>query len=386
MDGRGLVVASFAGLYWFDLGGSERYVRRTVPPSRVYALGWDSRHLSPTGDAVLAQLRHGTTLTARRYLVDPLSGAETRVFGPGWTGTGFTGAWRADGRRLAINAGQTVYVVDTATGRVLSRRRLFAEELEYTADGSRLYARLDDGHAFLDPETLATVSQPALDEVDNVVGTRLVPSDASVVLLTADLPKARFDFTQTKGWALVNTNSGEVRRRGTFTFPPESTAVSPDGADLAAAGGGAFEIIDLASGESRVSGDAIIGTESDGLHLVYSPDGRLLVSSDEAGRLSLWDSRTAGHLGTVHPAKFRGIAGLPGRRPHRAHRLPERRRPRVGHLPRARRRVRVPHRRTRPVRGRVARRAPEHGLPGILPRRVASEQPAHHHPGAAPVE
>jgi WD40 repeat protein len=78
--------------------------------------------------------------------------------------------------------------------------------------------------------------------------------------------------------------------------------ISPDGADLAVAGSSALEIVDLDTGESRPSGDTITGSESEKLLLVYSADGRRVVSTDLSVALSLWDARTAEHLGTVQAA------------------------------------------------------------------------------------
>jgi WD40 repeat protein len=121
-------------------------------------------------------------------------------------------------------------------------------------------------------------------------------------MLTGDEPRSGFDFTAIKGWALAHVPTGEVRRRADFAISTSSTAVSPDGAFLAAAGGGRVEIVELATGASRASGDAVVDTEADGLSLTYSSDGERLVSSDESGRVTLWDGRTAAPLGTVEPA------------------------------------------------------------------------------------
>ncbi len=298
-DGERLLTVTDTGLWSFDLSGRERYVRRTAPPARKVQETWDSRFLSPTGDTVVAQVRRGTTQRTRVFLVDVESGAETNVRGPGWLGTDFTGSWRPDGRRLVIVSPTSLYVVDVSTGRVLARRDLSVEQADYTADGSRIVARLARGWAVLDAATLATLSRPLRPDVGHVVDSLVTPSDSGLVALTADQPRAAFDFTQVEGWALVDLGDGSVVGRGDFGIRPHSAALSPDGARLAVAGGGQLEIVDLASGKARGSGAALVETESDGLEARYSPDGRRVVTADGTGRLSLWDGRTADLLGTV---------------------------------------------------------------------------------------
>jgi len=303
-DGERLLTVTNVGLWAFDLSGAGRYVRRTAPPSHAVQVGWDSRFVSPRGDAVVAQARRGTSLTSRVSLIDLRSGAERTVRAPGWPGTDFTGSWRADGGRLVIPTGDSVYVVNVPSGRVLRRRDLAAEQAEYTADGTRILARLSNGWAFLDAATLRTLSRPVLPGAGHVVGSMLTPSGSRVVVLTADEPRSPFDFTLVEGWALVDLDDGHVIERGPFGIHPHSAVLSPDGTTLAAAGSGELEVVDLASGDARRSGITPLETESDGVRAVFSPDGRRVVTADEAGRLSLWDARSAALLGTVRLGKW----------------------------------------------------------------------------------
>jgi hypothetical protein len=166
---------------------------------------------------VFAQLRHGDTLTTRRYLIDSQSGEQTRVRGPGWIGTGFEGAWSPDDERLAVKADESVYVVDTATGRVLSQRRGNTDgRLQYTDDGTRLFTGVEGGYAFLDAQTLETLSKTVIEDVGNANDAMLGPTESSIVVLTADEPRSAFDFTQLSGWTLVDLGTGEVQNSGTF--------------------------------------------------------------------------------------------------------------------------------------------------------------------------
>jgi WD40 repeat protein len=134
------------------------------------------------------------------------------------------------------------------------------------------------------------------------MGATRGPTQSTAIVLTGDEPRSGFDFTSIKSWALVHVPTGEVRRQADFAISTSSTAVSPDGAFLAAAGGGRVEIVELATGASRASGDAAVDTETGGFGLTYSSDGERLVSSDDSGRVTLWDGRTAAPLGTVKPA------------------------------------------------------------------------------------
>jgi WD40 repeat protein len=212
--------------------------------------------------------------------------------------------WRPDGAQVAVTDGNGIRVLESTSGDSVEQRAFKdgAGAVTYSDDGTRMLAEIDGGVAVLDAETLRPLTEPVRLGGDSLSLEGFGPTEGSAVLTTADEPRAPFDFTLTQGWAVVDLNSGAVERKGSLSVPPHSTATSPDGERLAVAGTGKVEIVDLASGGSRISGDVGVETESEGEHLAYSHDGSRLVSSDSTGRVSLWDGRTAELLGTVAPS------------------------------------------------------------------------------------
>ncbi len=170
------------------------------------------------------------------------------------------------------------------------------------ADAGAAVEEVNGGVAVLDAETLRPLTEPVRLEGRYLSVEGFGSTEDSAILTTADEPRAAFDFTLIQRWALVDVESGAVARGGELTVPPHSSAVAPDGDRLAVAGAGQVEIVDLASGDSRISGDVGVEAESEGEQLAYSRDGSLLVSADNTGRVSLWDGRSAELLGTVAPS------------------------------------------------------------------------------------
>jgi DNA-binding SARP family transcriptional activator/WD40 repeat protein len=300
-DGQRLFAAVEDGLMTFDLDGSTRYIRRTAPPDPItYPEGSTSRFVSPDGDAVAVSVYDPKIQTARMHLLDLQTGRRVAL------GVNFdTVAWRPDGRRLAVTEGDSgrIRVLDTASGEVIEQPfRGVADDLMYSSDGNSLLTQTDEGIALLDAETLRPLTEPVRLEGRNTSVTGFGPTDNSVVVTTGDKPRAALDFTQTQGWALLNLDSGQVIRKGQLSGSPTSAAMSPDRDRAAFALGGRVEIVDLSTGRSRVSPDVGVEAESGGEHLAYSADGALLVSTDNTGRVSLWNGRTSALLGTVAPS------------------------------------------------------------------------------------
>jgi WD40 repeat protein len=299
-DGRQLFATVDDGLMAFDLDGSDRFIRRTAPPDAVqYPEGWTGRSVSPLGDTVAVAVYDPEIQAENVHLLDLQThdrvslGADIEVQ-----------TWRPDGAQVAVTDANGVRVLESASGDTVEQRRFKggAGALTYSDDGARMLAEIGGGVAMLDAKTLRPLTEPVLLGGDSLSLEGFGPTEGSAVLTTADEPRAPFDFTLTQGWAVVDLDSGAVARKGSLSIPPHSTATSPDGERLAVAGAGQVEIVDLASGGSRISGDVGVETESEGEHIAYSPDGSRLVSADSTGRVSLWDGRTAELLGTVAPS------------------------------------------------------------------------------------
>jgi WD40 repeat protein len=299
-DGRRLLATVEDGLMTFDLDGSNRFIRRTAPPDPItYPEGSTSRYVSPHGNAVAVSVYDPKIQADRMHLLDLQTGRRVAL------GVNFDAvAWRPDGRRLAVSEGDSgrIRILNTASGEVIEQPFTgVADDLMYSSGGTRLLTQTDKGIAVLDAETLRPLTAPVRLEDRNTSLTGFGPTENSAIVTTGDKPRAALDFTQTQSWALLNLDSGQVIRDGRLSGSPASAAMSPDHDRTAFALGGRVEIIDLSTGQSRVSADIGLETESEGEHLTYSDDGSLLVSTDSTGRVSLWDGRTAALLGTVAP-------------------------------------------------------------------------------------
>jgi DNA-binding SARP family transcriptional activator/WD40 repeat protein len=305
-DGRQLFATVDDGLMAFDLDGSHRFIRRTTPPDAVqYPEGSTDRSVSPHGEALAVSVFDPHIKASKLHVRDMRT---LRRVDLGMVTAGFSSidTWRPDGQQLLVidSDDQRVRVFDRTTGDVVRQRR-FADgvgTLTYSRDGTLLLAETGAGVALLNAATLEQLTDPVRLPGRNLQGALLLPDGDRAVVFTGNEGRAPFDFTLTQGWALVDLRSETVIREGELTRPPESSALSPDGGRVAVAGAGGLEIIDLASGESRNSRDIGVEAESEGQQLAYSGDGRLLVSADSTGRVSLWHGRTADLVGTVAPS------------------------------------------------------------------------------------
>ncbi len=308
-EGQRLLATVEEGLMTFDLDGSNSFIRRTAPPDPIaYPEGSTSRFVSPDGDAIAVSVYDTKIQAARMHLLDLQTGRRVLL------GVDFNDvAWRPDGRRLAVSQGDSgrIRVLDTASGEVIEQPfRGVADDLMYSSDGNRLLANTDGGITLLDAETLRPLTEPVRLEDRSTSLTGFGPTNSIAVVTTGHNPRAALDFTQTQGWALLNLHSGQVIREGQLSGSPASAAMSPDRDRAAFALGGRVEIVDLSTGQSRVSPDIGVETESEGQHLAYSMDGALLVSADNTGRVSLWNGRTAELLGTVAPSNEMSTPGF----------------------------------------------------------------------------
>ncbi len=297
-DARGdrIFVPSDGRLLALDLAGDDRYVQRTTAadPGLVPGLG-NFRDASP----------YATAMAISQY--DPKRGFS--VLRVEDRSTGRTSArlgqfdshvWSPDGRHLLFTDGRgRLRVVDWRTGQETARRRFVAEDLAYTLDGSRILTNGPEGLVLLDAHTLAEVTEPVSLPDRLIAHAAVGPGEDTAVVVTAQDTGAAFDlFTAPDRWLLLDLRTGETLQEGRLQEPAYSMDVSPDRSRMAAASGGAMEIVDLRTGESTVPADTGTTAESEGDGVTFSPDGRLVASTD-GNRVSLWDGTTGALLGTV---------------------------------------------------------------------------------------
>jgi DNA-binding SARP family transcriptional activator/WD40 repeat protein len=218
------------------------------------------------------------------------------------------GAWHPDGRRYAgwctVDAVQpgslsrcpergVLTVLDSITGEVVARRRLFGKDIyavAYVDDGRRLLVGNSDhlSSAF-DAESLLPAGEAFVHAADNVVDL----GDGSTVLVSEQSPG-----TGSERWRVMELLTGGVRTEWDVDVLATASAVSPDRATLAV-GGHTGEIItvDVTTGLQKSS------ATSPGVQvtfLKYSDDGERLASAAADGSVTLWNATTLDPLGTVH--------------------------------------------------------------------------------------
>ena len=287
------------GLMVHDLTGADRYVRRDDPsdPAATPETGGESRTPSPYAPVTaVSRFRpeDGSTVT---WLLDRRTGARTRL-GVTTGGESFT----ADGRFVFADGQGRLRAHDVGSGERLVVRRHAGDVLRVTRDGSRLLAEVPDGLVLLDARSLQDVTEPVSLPGVLVSDADLGPGDHTAVVVTAQATSGPFDgFGVANDWALIDLVTGERLREGRLRISATSMSVSPDARRLGVSTGDRVEIVDLATGESTLAGDSGTETVSEGLELVWSPDGGLLASTDGEGRATLRDGTTGEHLGTVHP-------------------------------------------------------------------------------------
>ncbi len=304
-DARGeqLFVPSTDLLLTFDLTGTDRYVRRVTapdpaPPPKQFSF----RYASP----------YSPVLAVSTYDLDQAKGllrVEGRDSGRTLSqlGEAFLApvedahAWSPDGRHLLVaRAPDHLRVVDWRTGEVVARRTLAAHKAVYSPDGRRILLAGAGGLALLDARTLADITEPLRLPGELVAHVAPGPGRDTAVAVTGAEP-GPVDWTVgADRWQVVDLATGKTLRSGRLHTPAWSMAVSPDHTRMATASPDGMEVVDLRTGRATVSSDTGATAETEGITTTFSPDGRLLASSDGQGRVSLRDGRTAALLGTVH--------------------------------------------------------------------------------------
>jgi DNA-binding SARP family transcriptional activator/WD40 repeat protein/energy-coupling factor transporter ATP-binding protein EcfA2 len=301
-DGEQLLVPGDGRLRVFDLTGTDRYVEQLRRGSTgTRAMTGNVRYASPYAPLVAhsryVRDRGINLLAVRSRATDRL----VHHLGRSWSGNRpDVHAWSPDGRHLAIgDEVARLRVWDLRQGTAVETRRLDGSHVAYTADGSQVFLAGPRGLMLLDAETLRTVVGP-VPVAERIALAELVGDDRAVVV-GAQETSSLFGFTAADRWAVVDLTTGKRLRSGRLREPATSMAVAPDLARMAVAGPSGVEVVDLVTGESTMAGNGGGGAEVEGDFVTYSPDGRLLASSDSEGRVSLWHGHSSELLGTVRP-------------------------------------------------------------------------------------
>jgi WD40 repeat protein len=301
---RANATSSSAVLAWDLLGDRHLMPRQViaepvvneVPPPLAHVA-----HGAPTGDAVayvtIAQAGAGEQTATVQWL-DLGTGRAGEIVD---TGHGDVGAhaWRPDGRRFATTGEDGfVRVWDWHTEALVAERRVTRGPiigLAYTGDGTRLVVGEQGGSEqggrlfAIDTETLAPMSR-AVRFDGRIVSVAASPDNRTAIALTAE-----------PGFALVDLVDGRVIREGQLGLDPRRADFSPDGQRVAISLVASVGILDVDTGDwVRTPVD---GHDLEVRSLAYAPDGAILASGSDDGRVGLWDGRTGALLGTMLPGR-----------------------------------------------------------------------------------
>ena len=210
-------------------------------------------------------------------------------------------AYSPDGQTLAVGGHGFVSLIDARTRKRLAGVRLpegvdqagVVTSLAFTRDGSRLAIvvtsesdRLSVG--LRDVRTLAP-ARPAVrpkgfagayvGSYYQTPGFGLTPDGRSVVIAS--------DADELVWW---NLRSGKPTRRLKIGSGPHTLALSPDARTIAVGIERGIQLVDTRTGAVRTASGALGGAAT---WLLFSPDGKTVVSTGLDGRVALWDAGSA---------------------------------------------------------------------------------------------
>jgi WD40 repeat protein/tRNA A-37 threonylcarbamoyl transferase component Bud32 len=222
-------------------------------------------------------------------------------------------AYSPDGETLAFTTGFDattpgyLRVIDVQTREVLAEEANWFPDVAFTQDGSLLVLTeyLQFGViwiTFKDATTLKRVGrriQPGefaganVDLVYSAPFFALTPDGRSIVTASTDGELAWWDLESHKKTRTLESAEGY-----------HALALSPDGLTAAVGIDGGIQRIDVRSGKVRTNSGVLAGAPQ---WLLFSPDGKTVVSTGLDGAVTLWEAETATPRGTLrgHSAPVR---------------------------------------------------------------------------------
>jgi WD40 repeat protein/tRNA A-37 threonylcarbamoyl transferase component Bud32 len=216
-------------------------------------------------------------------------------------------AYSPDGRTLAVGGDQLVRLIDARTRAQLAETTIsgFAKYMAFTKDGSQLVVLVAPGGVqslgvadaqitIRDAATLEPIGRAIEPEafVGAYVGSyyaspqfALTPDDRSLITASED-ELAQWDLRSRKKTRTWRIETGRLH----------ALALSPDGLTAAVGIEQGMQLVDLPSGAVRTASGDLAGTPN---WVLFSPDGKMVVSTNRDKTVTRWDVESATPLETL---------------------------------------------------------------------------------------